>query len=89
MKNTNSVTKYKQIDGTMLAPPKVGSWPKSCLFQWINFKWLHNFTIQGTGTVDGQGSNWWSLSQVHYIQVIINSIDLFKDNLRKEHEKSS
>ncbi|XP_052204323.1 polygalacturonase At1g48100 isoform X2 [Diospyros lotus] len=52
-----------QIDGTLLAPPKVGSWPKSSLFQWINFKWLQNFTIQGTGIVDGQGSNWWSSSQ--------------------------
>ncbi|XP_034698250.1 polygalacturonase At1g48100 [Vitis riparia] len=57
-----------QIDGTLLAPPKVASWPKSSLFQWINFKWLHKFTIQGSGTVDGQGSKWWSLSQIHYIQ---------------------
>ncbi|GFY91549.1 pectin lyase-like superfamily protein [Actinidia rufa] len=57
-----------QIDGTLLAPPKVGSWPKSSLFQWINFKWVHNFTIQGSGTVDGQGSNWWISSQTDYIQ---------------------
>ncbi|CAI9785150.1 unnamed protein product [Fraxinus pennsylvanica] len=53
-----------QIDGTILAPPNVGSWPKSSLYQWINFKWLYNFTIQGTGIVDGQGSNWWSSSQI-------------------------
>lgn len=51
-----------QIDGAVLAPPKVSSWPKSSLFQWLNFKWLHNFTIQGSGTVDGQGFNWWTLS---------------------------
>ncbi|XP_059448828.1 polygalacturonase ADPG2 [Corylus avellana] len=57
-----------QIHGTILAPAKVGSWPKSSLFQWINFKWVHNFTIQGTGTVDGQGSNWWRTSQIHYTQ---------------------
>ncbi|KAG2708211.1 hypothetical protein I3760_05G182100 [Carya illinoinensis] len=57
----NASRKFQeQIDGTVLAPSKVGSWPKSSLFQWINFKWLHNFTIQGSGTVDGQGSNWWS-----------------------------
>ncbi|KAL3501158.1 hypothetical protein ACH5RR_035607 [Cinchona calisaya] len=49
-----------QIDGILLAPPQVWSGPKSSLFQWINFKWLQNFTIQGTGTVDGQGSNWWT-----------------------------
>ncbi|XP_017970601.1 PREDICTED: polygalacturonase At1g48100 [Theobroma cacao] len=58
-----------QIDGALLAPPKVGSWPKSSLFQWINFKWIHNFTIQGTGVVDGQGSQWWTPSdQIYYIQ---------------------
>nr|DAD30874.1 TPA_asm: hypothetical protein HUJ06_009725 [Nelumbo nucifera] len=57
-----------QIDGTLLAPPQISAWSKSSLFQWINFKWVHNFTIQGTGTVDGQGSAWWSLSQVNYIQ---------------------
>ncbi|GLU03116.1 hypothetical protein SLE2022_203330 [Rubroshorea leprosula] len=48
-----------QIDGTLLAPPKISSWTKYSLFQWINFKWVHNFTIQGNGAVDGQGSSWW------------------------------
>ncbi|XP_027152626.1 polygalacturonase At1g48100-like [Coffea eugenioides] len=51
-----------QIDGLVLAPSKVWSGPKSSLFQWINFKWLQNFTIQGSGIVDGQGSNWWTPS---------------------------
>ncbi|KAF8016270.1 hypothetical protein BT93_H1694 [Corymbia citriodora subsp. variegata] len=56
-----------QIDGIVQAPPKVGSWKKSSLFQWLNFKWIQNFTVQGTGTVDGQGSEWWSRSQMlHY-----------------------
>lgn len=62
-----------QIDGTLLAPPRVGSWPKSSWFQWLNFKWVHNFTIRGTGTIDGQGSDWWrwSLSDRAYnIQVL-------------------
>ncbi|XP_050276598.1 polygalacturonase At1g48100 [Quercus robur] len=63
-----------QIDGTLLAPPEIGSWPKSSLFQWINFKWVQNFTIQGTGTVDGQGSNWWTTSQILYTQKKSNNI---------------
>ncbi|GAV62003.1 Glyco_hydro_28 domain-containing protein, partial [Cephalotus follicularis] len=59
-----------QIDGNLLAPPlQIGSWPKSSnLLQWINFKWIHSFTIQGSGTIDGQGSEWWSKSQIYYIQ---------------------
>lgn len=62
---------FQQIDGTLLAPPKVGSWPKSSLFQWINFKWLQNFTIQGNGIVDGQGFEWWGGSQSNSIQVSV------------------
>ncbi|KAE9613362.1 hypothetical protein Lal_00016123 [Lupinus albus] len=57
-----------QIDGALLAPPDASSWPKSSLFQWINFKWVQNFTIKGSGTVDGQGSNWWSSSESYDMQ---------------------
>ncbi|KDP26627.1 hypothetical protein JCGZ_17785 [Jatropha curcas] len=57
-----------QIDGTVLAPPEVSSWPKSNLFQWFNFKWVHDFTIQGPGTVNGQGSDWWTPSNIYFIQ---------------------
>lgn len=52
--------KCKQVDGTLLAPSKIGSWSKSNLFQWLNFKWVQNVTIQGSGTIDGQGYNWWA-----------------------------
>ncbi|XP_058088317.1 polygalacturonase At1g48100 [Magnolia sinica] len=51
-----------QIDGIILAPPNPCAWSRSNLFQWINFKWLHDFTIQGSGTVNGQGSSWWTIS---------------------------
>ncbi|CAD6231224.1 unnamed protein product [Miscanthus lutarioriparius] len=44
-----------QIDGTVLAPPEMGSWPKPRRpLQWLNFKWLQDFSILGAGTVDGQ-----------------------------------
>uniref|UniRef100_A0A7N0ZS00 Polygalacturonase n=1 Tax=Kalanchoe fedtschenkoi TaxID=63787 RepID=A0A7N0ZS00_KALFE len=52
-----------QVDGNLKAPPaEAKSWLKSSTLQWLNFKWTHNFTIQGSGSVDGQGSNWWSKS---------------------------
>ncbi|XP_077217798.1 polygalacturonase At1g48100-like [Tasmannia lanceolata] len=50
-----------QIDGIILAPGDLGIWPKSGLLQWLNFKNLQSFTIQGTGTIDGQGSAWWAI----------------------------
>ncbi|KAG0520725.1 hypothetical protein BDA96_08G099200 [Sorghum bicolor] len=44
-----------QIDGTVLAPPEMGSWPKPRRpLQWLNFKWLQDISILGAGTVDGQ-----------------------------------
>ncbi|KAK3028213.1 hypothetical protein RJ639_039496 [Escallonia herrerae] len=61
-----------QIDGTLLAPQD--AWPRSSFFQWINIKWVHNFTIQGMGTADGQGSHWWASSQTAYSQVRIIEI---------------
>ncbi|KAG8493066.1 hypothetical protein CXB51_010370 [Gossypium anomalum] len=68
-----------QINGALLAPPKVGSWPKSSLFQWINFKWIHNFTIQGSGVVDGQGSQWWTPSnQIYLIQKYLKHVPNWK-----------
>ncbi|KAI9125037.1 hypothetical protein K1719_003653 [Acacia pycnantha] len=57
-----------QIDGTLMAPPATSSWPKSSLFQWINFKNIHSFTVQGSGTIDGQGFNWWTSSQIYPMQ---------------------
>ncbi|EFH51585.1 hypothetical protein ARALYDRAFT_484425 [Arabidopsis lyrata subsp. lyrata] len=50
-----------QIEGTLVAPEKIGSWPKSSLFQWLNIKWVSHVTIQGSGTLNGRGSNWWNL----------------------------
>ncbi|KAF2531111.1 hypothetical protein F2Q70_00031936, partial [Brassica cretica] len=50
-----------QIEGTLVAPTKIGSWPKSSLFQWLNFKWVSHVTIQGSGTLDARGYNWWNL----------------------------
>ncbi|CAL9146772.1 polygalacturonase At1g48100-like [Musa acuminata AAA Group] len=54
-----------QIDGTLVAPSSVA---KSNLYQWINIKWLHDFTIQGSGTVDGQGFVLWNISESHHIE---------------------
>ncbi|XP_047958478.1 polygalacturonase At1g48100 isoform X3 [Salvia hispanica] len=65
-----------QIDGTLLAPSKVWSSPKSSLYQWMNFKWLQNFTIKGAGTVDGQGSNWWASSQPNQAMRFYKSYDI-------------
>ncbi|XP_010556330.1 PREDICTED: polygalacturonase At1g48100 [Tarenaya hassleriana] len=55
-----------QIDGTVVAPDKIGTWPKSSLFQWLNFKWLDQITVQGSGTLDARGSAWWDTTQDVY-----------------------
>ncbi|EEE54776.1 hypothetical protein OsJ_02171 [Oryza sativa Japonica Group] len=58
-----------QIDGDVLAPPGMGYWPKARRpLQWLNFKWLDGFTIQGTGTVDGQSTLLRSVSPANVSQ---------------------
>uniref|UniRef100_A0A0E0JJY1 Polygalacturonase n=1 Tax=Oryza punctata TaxID=4537 RepID=A0A0E0JJY1_ORYPU len=53
----NGIADDSEIDGDVLAPPGMGYWPKARRpLQWLNFKWLDGFTIQGTGTVDGQST---------------------------------
>jgi hypothetical protein len=80
---------FQQVDGILLAPPQVGAWPKSGLFQWLNFKWVHDFTIQGTGKLDGQGSAWWSPSGVYYIQVCQYRVSIIfsRTKTKKGHAK--
>lgn len=92
----------EQIDGTLLAPARGGSWQKSSLWQWINFKWIHNFTIQGTGIVDGHGYDWWTTSdfdlinlqvinfviKINYLEIIYYRVKL-KKNLKCSSQLSS
>ncbi|CAN6216917.1 unnamed protein product [Urochloa humidicola] len=49
-----------QVDGTILADAGSTAWRSGVVMQWLEFKNVRGFTIQGCGTVDGQGSHWWS-----------------------------
>ncbi|KAL5199861.1 hypothetical protein ABZP36_021064 [Zizania latifolia] len=48
-----------QVDGTIVASTGSGAW-RSGAQQWLEFKSFSGLTIRGSGTVDGQGSHWWS-----------------------------
>ncbi|CAL5038472.1 unnamed protein product [Urochloa decumbens] len=49
-----------QVDGTILADAGSTAWRSGVVMQWLEFKNVRGLTIQGCGTVDGQGSHWWS-----------------------------
>ncbi|CAM8903552.1 unnamed protein product [Rhodiola kirilowii] len=51
-----------QLDGKIIAPKSFESW-KSGILKWIEFTKLKGITIQGVGTIDGQGSVWWTTSK--------------------------
>ncbi|XP_047326375.1 polygalacturonase At1g48100-like [Impatiens glandulifera] len=51
-----------QLDGTIIAPTSSSAWGSGFL-QWIEFKNLKGITIRGKGTIDGQGSVWWTNSR--------------------------
>ncbi|XP_022928201.1 polygalacturonase At1g48100 [Cucurbita moschata] len=48
-----------QLDGKIIAPTSPSAWG-SGLLQWIEFTKLKGITVKGTGTIDGQGSVWWT-----------------------------
>ncbi|WRX21758.1 Glycoside hydrolase [Theobroma cacao] len=52
------------INGTIIAPSNPSEWKcndKNC-HQWITFEHFDGLSIQGSGTINGQGTNWWTLS---------------------------
>jgi len=51
---------FFQVDGTILAHTGSPAWRSGVLTQWLEFKNVRGLAIQGSGTVDGQGSHWWS-----------------------------
>ena len=55
-----------QIDGTLIAPNNISAWPvtdkhKGSYADMILITDSTNLKITGTGTVDGQGYDWWLL----------------------------
>ncbi|BFI30286.1 polygalacturonase [Marchantia polymorpha subsp. ruderalis] len=51
-----------KVDGTVLAPPETSVWNgTSVKDHWLEFSKV-SMIIQGTGTIDGQGQNWWAES---------------------------
>ncbi|GMJ04193.1 hypothetical protein like AT1G70500 [Hibiscus trionum] len=58
--NSNNIT--FQIDGKLIAPSEPSAWEcKRNCHHWTGFKNLDGLSIQGSGTINGQGSKWWKL----------------------------
>ncbi|KAG5057873.1 hypothetical protein GLYMA_05G133400v4 [Glycine max] len=51
-----------QVDGTLMAPDGPNSWPEAdSRNQWLVFYRLDQMTLNGTGTIEGNGDKWWDL----------------------------
>ncbi|XP_061338625.1 polygalacturonase At1g48100-like [Gastrolobium bilobum] len=50
------------VDGTFMAPDGPSSWPEAdSQNQWLVFYRLDQMTLNGTGTIEGNGEKWWDL----------------------------
>ncbi|ERN00327.1 hypothetical protein AMTR_s00104p00016370, partial [Amborella trichopoda] len=49
-----------QVSGNILAPSSISSWGND-KEHWIHFKCVDGLSIQGSGTIDGQGHAWWPI----------------------------
>ncbi|XWS30279.1 hypothetical protein CRYUN_Cryun24cG0103100 [Craigia yunnanensis] len=63
--NSNNSTNITfQIDGNIIAPSNPFAWKcndRKC-HQWITFENFDGLFIQGSGTINGQGKEWWNFS---------------------------
>lgn len=51
-----------QVDGILMPPSGPNCWPnKDSTKQWLVFYKLNNMTLTGTGTIQGNGKDWWDL----------------------------
>ena len=48
-----------KVDGTIIAPDAISAWDGLNNRTWLLFQDLNNFYIQGKGTFNGRGYNWW------------------------------
>ncbi|XP_047319919.1 probable polygalacturonase At1g80170 [Impatiens glandulifera] len=51
-----------QIDGTIVAPNDPKTWDPKLPRTWLEFSNLTGVLFQGSGVIDGSGSNWWAAS---------------------------
>ncbi|KAK9104229.1 hypothetical protein Scep_021073 [Stephania cephalantha] len=51
-----------QIYGTLKAPNDTSIWEGLDATIWLAFENVNGLTVSGSGTIDGQGSNWWAQS---------------------------
>ncbi|WJX52775.1 galacturonan 1,4-alpha-galacturonidase [Trifolium repens] len=51
-----------QVDGMLMAPDGPDSWPEAdSRNQWLVFYKLDQMSLNGTGTIEGNGDQWWDL----------------------------
>ncbi|KAI8011496.1 Polygalacturonase [Camellia lanceoleosa] len=51
-----------QVDGVLMAPNGPNCWPKTdSSKQWLVFYRLDEMTLTGSGTIEGNGEQWWEL----------------------------
>ncbi|KAE9594879.1 hypothetical protein Lal_00013237 [Lupinus albus] len=51
-----------QVDGTLMPPKGPDSWPeKDSQNQWLVFYKVDQMTLNGNGTIEGNGEQWWNL----------------------------
>lgn len=54
--------KCNQVDGMLMAPDGPDSWPEAdSRNQWLVFYKLDQMSLNGTGTIEGNGDQWWDL----------------------------
>lgn len=53
---------FEKVDGVLMPPNGPDCWPKTdSKKQWLVFYQLDDMTFTGSGTIEGNGEQWWEL----------------------------
>ncbi|KAF3786256.1 Exopolygalacturonase [Nymphaea thermarum] len=52
-----------QVIGNISAPSSMSAWVGKNRYAWLSFNQVHGLTIEGPGTLNGQGADWWLCRQ--------------------------
>ncbi|XP_070054614.1 probable polygalacturonase At1g80170 [Nicotiana tomentosiformis] len=55
-----------EISGKLVAPNSPSIWSGQDASQWLAFKYVSGLYVDGLGTIDGQGKEWWDQSCRHH-----------------------
>jgi polygalacturonase len=58
-----------QITGDLVAPTDIRLWNGANKGYWLQFRNVNGLTVEGGGSLDGQGASWWTCKKNQQVRI--------------------